>query len=162
MRRSRKNSKHIPNDRPCKVSFMERRKRLMRLKKEVSDFSTKNGVEAILIAYDGNVDAPPVTWPQNPSKIHSMIEKYERQRNEKSVVTFDLEDYYKNKLNKLEAEISRVQKENIRMKYPTWDPSFDNLGEEELSELIAKLDAKLAACDQRIDTLKKEHMKRGH
>ncbi|XP_061352571.1 agamous-like MADS-box protein AGL82 [Gastrolobium bilobum] len=116
MGRSRTTFKRIPNDKARKETFMQRRKGLM---KKVSEFSTMCGVEACLIVYDENGDAQPMTWPRDPIKAHSIIEKYERQKNKKPLKAFDLEDFFKNKKNMVEAEISRVNKDILKTKYPT-------------------------------------------
>ncbi|XP_061359081.1 agamous-like MADS-box protein AGL82 [Gastrolobium bilobum] len=154
MGRSRTTFKRIPNDGARKATSIQRRKGLM---KKVSKFSTMCGVEACLIVYDENGDAQPMTWPRDPIKAHSIIDKYERQKNEKPLKTFDLEDFFKNKKNMVEAEISRVNKDIFKTKYPTCHPSFNNLGEEQLEAFIATLDDKIGACDQRINMLKNEH-----
>ncbi|XP_061374821.1 agamous-like MADS-box protein AGL82 [Gastrolobium bilobum] len=154
MGRSKTTFKRIPNDRVRKATFMQRRKGLM---KKISEFSTMCGVEACLIVYDENGDARPMTFPQQPTKVQSIINKYEREKNEKPCKIFDLEDFFKNKMNMVEAEISKVQKETLKIQNPTSHPSFNILEEEQLNEFIAVLDAKLGACNERIEILKKEH-----
>jgi len=49
----------------------------------------------------------------------------------------------------VDSEISKVQKEILEIKYPTWHPFFNNLGAEELKNFIARVDMKLEACNQR-------------
>ena len=124
------------------------------LKKKMSKFSVMCGVEACLIVYKGNGDSRPMTWPEDPIEVHSIIEKYEVQKNEKAPKNFDLEDFFNNRKSMVEAQISRVQKDILKTKYPTWDPIFNGLDEELVMKFITMLDTKIAACKQRIDMLK--------
>src|SRR5262249_41229332 len=57
---------------------------------------------------------------------------------------------------KVEAEISKVHKEELKIKYPTWDDSFNALREEQLRIFVSLLDAKIDACNQRINMLKQD------
>lgn len=145
--------KCIPNERDRNLAFMKRKKGLM---KKMSEFSTMCKVDGCLIIYDGNGDVPPVTWPQDPKEVFSMIEKYERSKNEKPPKNFDIIDFYDMRKSVVESEISKVRKGTIKVQCPTWHPSLDTLGEEHLRSFIAILDAKLEACYQRIDMLKRE------
>jgi hypothetical protein len=67
-----------------------------------------------------------------------------------------VKDYFANK-NKIEAEISKVHKEIVKNKYPTWDPCFINMDGEQLKAFTAIVNAKIDACDQRISMLKTMH-----
>ncbi|XP_027343087.1 MADS-box transcription factor PHERES 1-like [Abrus precatorius] len=155
MGRARTTLKRISKEGLRKSTFKQRKKGLM---KKISEFCTMCGAEACFIVYDdnnGNVE--PMTWPEDPTVVHSMIEKYESQKNEKPPKTFNIEDFFENRKNMLEAEISRVKKEITKTKYPTKDQSFSNLGEEQLKAFIDILDAKIGACDRRISLLKNMH-----
>lgn len=143
----------IQNDKARKIVFIQRSKGLL---KKISDFSIMCGAEACLIVYDGDGDARPITWPSDPTMVHSIIEKYKQKKNEKAPKAFDLEDFFENRKDMVQYEISRVQKEILKIKYPTWGPCFSNTGEEQLRALIAILDAKIGACDKKINMLKKE------
>ncbi|KAK7304724.1 hypothetical protein VNO77_42611 [Canavalia gladiata] len=152
MGRQRITLKRISNDRTRKNTFKHRANGLV---KKIHEFCTMCGAEACFIAYDdGNGNVGPMTWPQDPTLVHSIIEKYERQKNDKPPKTFNLEDFFENRKNTVEAEISRVQKEITKIKYPTWDRSFSELGEEQLRAFIAMLDTKIEACDHRVNMLK--------
>ncbi|XP_027338387.1 agamous-like MADS-box protein AGL75 [Abrus precatorius] len=146
--------KFISNGREREVRFMNRKKRLLN---NMSEFCTKCGVNGCLIIYGGDGDAQPVTWPEDPIAVHSIIEKYERTKNEKFPKNFDLKDFFKNRKNTIKIEISKVQKEIFNIKYPTWHASFDGLDEEKLWNFIALLDDKLEACNQRIIMLRHNH-----
>ncbi|RDX89327.1 Agamous-like MADS-box protein AGL82, partial [Mucuna pruriens] len=148
--------KPISNRRERDLAFMKRKKALM---KKMSEFSTVCGVKACLIMYDGNGDAPPLTWPQDPNEVHSIIERYEGVKNEKLPKNFDLNNFFENKKNMVEGEISKVQKETLKIKYPTWHPCFNNLGIEELRNFMARLDIKLETCNrQRMKMLRKHQI----
>jgi len=143
--------KHIQNERARRLTFNQRNKVLA---KKVSDFSSKFGVEACLIVYDGDGDGRPMTTPQDSTIVRSMLEKYEQQKIEGTTPKeFDVKDYFENKKNKVEVEISRVHKEFVKKKYPTWDPSFSNMDGEQLKAFTAIVNAKIEACDQRIRML---------
>ena len=151
MGRARAKWSCIPNEKSRKSRFKQRSKGL---ETKMYKFCTKCGVEACLIAYEDNGDAPPITWPEDPAKVRSIIEKYEAQKNVRPPKIFDLEDFFENRKHMVEAEISRVQKEILKIKYPTWDSHFKSLDEEHLMQFIAILDTKIGACIQRIDMLK--------
>ncbi|AES65823.1 putative transcription factor MADS-type1 family [Medicago truncatula] len=147
--------KQIQDKRARKLAFNHRSKRLA---KKVSKFSNKFGVEACLIVYDGSGEGRPITMPQDSTIVRSMLENYEQQKIE-SITTkiFDVKDYFANKKNKIEGEISKVQKEIVKNKYPTWDPCFINMDGEQLKAFTAIVNAKIEACDQRISMLKTMH-----
>ncbi|KAL2327447.1 hypothetical protein Fmac_020874 [Flemingia macrophylla] len=125
--------------------------------KKMSEFSSVCGVNTCLIMYDGNGgDVPPLTWPQDPNKVHSIIRRYESIKNEKLPKNFDLNNYFEDKMKIIEIETCKVQKETLKIKYPTWHPSFDNMGIEELQNFIDMLDVKFEACNQRVEMVKRK------
>lgn len=148
--------KPIPNGRDRDLAFTKRKKALM---KKMTEFSNVCGVKACMIMYDGNYgDAPPLTWPQDdPIEVHSIIKRYESIKNEKLPKNFDLNNFFEIRKNMVDNDISKVQKETLKIKYPTWHPSFNNLGVEELRNFIARLDIKLEACNQRNEMSKHNH-----
>lgn len=148
--------KPIPNGRDRDLAFTKRKKALMT---KMTEFSNVCGVKACMIMYDGNYgDAPPLTWPQDdPIEVHSIIKRYESIKNEKLPKNFDLNNFFEIRKNMVDNDISKVQKETLKIKYPTWHPSFNNLGVEELRNFIARLDIKLEACNQRNEMSKHNH-----
>ncbi|KHN41347.1 hypothetical protein glysoja_031462 [Glycine soja] len=102
----------------------------------MTEFSNVCGVKACMIMYDGNYgDAPPLTWPQDdPIEVHSIIKRIW-----------------------LTMIFPKSKKETLKIKYPTWHSSFNNLGVEELRNFIDRLDFKLEACKQQIEMSKHEH-----
>lgn len=143
--------KPIPNGRDRDLALIKRKKGIM---KKMSEFSSVCGVKACLIMYDGNSDAQPLTWPQDPVEVHSIVERYEGMKNEKLPKNFDLNNFFDLRKNMVEIETSKVQKEIRKIKYPTWRPRFNALSLEELRNLIARLDIMLEACNQRIEMSK--------
>jgi len=142
--------KHIQDRRARKSTFNQRSDGLA---KKVSEFSSKFGVEACLIVYDG--DGRLLTWPQNSAIVQSIVNKYELQKIETTPKIFDVKDYFANKKNKVEAEISNVHKEIVMKMYPTWHPCFMNMEGEQLKTFITILDGKIQACNHKISMLKK-------
>ncbi|XP_027905406.1 agamous-like MADS-box protein AGL82 [Vigna unguiculata] len=138
--------KPITNKKDRDLALMKRKKALM---KTISEFCSVCGVKACLIIYDGKGDSPPLTWPQDPIEMHSIIQRYERIMFEKIPKNFDLNNFFEIRKNTVDTEISKVQREILDIKYPTWHPCFNNLGAEELKNFIAGLDTKLEACNQR-------------
>ncbi|CAJ1938613.1 unnamed protein product [Sphenostylis stenocarpa] len=69
---------------------------------------------------------------------------------------YDVEEYFSERMKRIEGEISKVQKEKIQIMYPTWDDSYNVLEEEQLRMFLSILDAKLNACNQRMNMLKRE------
>ncbi|RDX87475.1 Agamous-like MADS-box protein, partial [Mucuna pruriens] len=123
----------------------------------MSEFCTLCGVEACLIMYDDdNGDVGPMTWPQDPIMVRSIIQNYELQlkKNKRPHKNFDIEDFFENRNNMVEAEISKVHKQITNIKYPIWDPIFKNMEEEQLKAFIDLVNAKIEACDHRINMLK--------
>ncbi|CAJ1975627.1 unnamed protein product [Sphenostylis stenocarpa] len=143
--------KPITNGRERDLAFMKRKKGLI---KTISEFSRVCGVRTCLIMYDGNGDSPPLTWPQDPNEMHSIIQRYESIMYDRIPKNFDLSTFFEIRKNMVDTEISKVQKDTLKIKYPTWHPCFDNLGAEELRNFIAILDIKLEACNQRTKMFK--------
>ncbi|ESW23597.1 hypothetical protein PHAVU_004G060900 [Phaseolus vulgaris] len=153
MGRARITLKHISNEKFRKTTFLRRKRGLM---KKISEFSNKCGGEHCLIVFDDdNGDVGPVTSPQNPVQVHSMIQKYYSQiKNERPHKTYGIEEFLENRKNMIETEISRVDKHISSIKYPTLDPSIIIMEEDQLRAFCAHVDAKIEACDRGIKLLK--------
>ncbi|CAJ2653019.1 unnamed protein product [Trifolium pratense] len=143
--------KHIQDEKVRNLAFNQRSKGLT---KKVSEFSNNFEVEAFLIVYDGDGDGKPMTWPQDPRTLRSMLTKYEQQKNETTPTKFEAKDYFANKKNAVEAEILRVRKKITKNKYPTWGRCFNNLEGEQLKGFINFVDLKIQCCNERINMLK--------
>ncbi|KAK7401561.1 hypothetical protein VNO78_13133 [Psophocarpus tetragonolobus] len=157
MGRARIRLECISNERSRKTTLMQRKKGLI---KKVSEFSIMCGVEACLIVYDDeNGDVEPVTWPQESTMVRSIIQKhYEQQlKNERPPKNFGIEDFFENRKNMVEVEISKVHKQITDIKYPTWDQNMRSMEEEQLKAFIAHVDDKIRVCEHRINMLKSQH-----
>ncbi|XP_058765995.1 MADS-box transcription factor 3-like [Vicia villosa] len=152
MGRAKITMKFIQNQKTRKLAFIRRHNGLM---KKVSEFSRKFEVEACLVVYDGDDgNARPITWPQDSTIVHSMLKKYEQQKIETTPKKFDAIDYFANRKNMVEVEISKLHKKIVRNKYPTWSPSFHTMDGEQLKGFIDIVDAKIQACNHKISMLK--------
>ncbi|MCI09032.1 agamous-like MADS-box protein AGL16-like, partial [Trifolium medium] len=96
----------------------------------------------------------PMTWPQDSTIVQTMLKKYEHQKIETPPKKFDVRDYFANKKNKAQDEITRVRKQIAMYKYPTRSAFFKVMGEEQIKVFIGMVDAKIKACNQRINMLK--------
>lgn len=148
-----------------KLAFIRRQNGLV---KKISDFSRKFGVEACLVVYDGDDgNSRPITWPQDSTIVHFVLKKYEHQKIEMPSKEFDVNDYFANKKNMVEVEISKLHKKIVMNKYPTWSQYFHTMeGEqvksqcfhtmegEKLKSLIDIVNAKIQACNHKISILK--------
>ncbi|KAE9608241.1 putative transcription factor MADS-type1 family [Lupinus albus] len=158
MGRSRLTLKRIENDACRKSTFKQRRDVLLNKMKELSNFCNAEEGEAAnacLIVYDTIGGNPqPVTWPRNLNVEHSLIQWFESEKNEEAPIMFGIQDYFKNKTDKVEADISKVRKEIVKIQYPTSHPCFNNLGDEQIRNFLAVLDAKGRACTERMNILR--------
>ncbi|OIW09977.1 hypothetical protein TanjilG_32717 [Lupinus angustifolius] len=145
----------IKKEKARKTTFQKRKNGLM---KKVYEFSTLCGVDVCLIIYapdfDDQGDAEFETWPHDTREVHRIIQKYNNTTSDRRPRIYDVQEYFKDRMKKVEAEISKVHKEKHKIMYPTWDESFNGLGEEQLRMFVSSLDAKLNTCNQRINMLK--------
>ncbi|QCD95541.1 MADS-box transcription factor [Vigna unguiculata] len=154
MGRARVTLKPIPNQRCRKTTFLRRK---MGLVKKVSEFCIMCQAKACLIVYDDDSDKiGPEIWPQDSAEVQSLIQNYVCQT-EKSPKTFQIQDFFDNRKNMIEAEISKLHKQERDIMYPTWDPSLNNMDKEQLWAFVADVNAKIGACDQRITMLKNKN-----
>jgi len=154
MGRGKITMKYIKNEKFRKQSFKQRKNGLIIF---FSQFTMKTGAKACLIVYDddGN-NVGPITWPEDHTMVNSMLQEYEHQKIEKTSKIFNVNDYFEIKKAKVEAEITKVHKDIINIKYPTWHPDLVNMEASQLRDFIALVDAKIQACDHKINMLKSE------
>lgn len=144
-----------------KTTFQKRKNGLM---KKVEEFSILCGVDVCLIIYAPDFDnqglAQFETWPVETTEVDRIIRKYNDTTSDRRPRIYDVQEYYKDRMKKVEAEITKVHKEKHKIIYPTWDNSFNALGEAQLRIFVSMLDAKLDACNRRMDMLKRNKGKR--
>lgn len=152
MGRAKIKMKFIENQKARKITFIQRQKGLI---KKVSEFSRKFEVEACLVVYDGDDgNARPTIWPQDSTIVHTMLKKYEQQKIETTLKKFDMSDYFANRKIMVEAEIFKLRKKIMMNKYPTWSPCFHTMDVEQLKGFVGIVDAKIQACNHKINMLK--------
>lgn len=131
--------------------------------KKASELSTLCGINVCLIIYPPqSEEGEPETWPKDQREVIRSIEKYndKKKSQKKPRKPYDLHEFFKDRKTQIQSETSKVRERRLRMSYPTWDESFDNLGEEKLRMLIGSLDSKIEECNQRIEFTKMEKAKK--
>jgi hypothetical protein len=90
--------KYIQNEKSRKIAFKERKNGLAR---KLSKFVSKTGARACLIVYDddGNYVGP-ITWPEDPTIVNSMLQEYEHKKIEEAPEIFDVHKYFEIKKKK--------------------------------------------------------------
>ncbi|KAI4308453.1 hypothetical protein L6164_031530 [Bauhinia variegata] len=143
----------LNNEKARNASFVKRKTGLI---KKAYELSTLCGVDLCLLIYGPEPNAQPETWPLDPALVHRIIEKYHDKISERRPKHYDVQDFYKDRLNKVEAEIMKTRKDYLKLLYPTWDERFNMLDEATLRNFISYLDSKIDACNQRI-SMQKRH-----
>ncbi|KAJ1402780.1 hypothetical protein SESBI_27771 [Sesbania bispinosa] len=148
----------IQKEKARKTTFLKRKNGLM---KKVYEFSTLCGVDVCVIIYGPNFDnqqlVEPETWPQDRREVYRIIQKYYDTTSDRRPKIYGVQEYYQDRMKKVEGEISKICKDKLKIIYPTWDDSFNPLGEEQLRIFVSLLDSKLDACSQRMNMLKGDH-----
>ncbi|KAL9323728.1 hypothetical protein ACSQ67_008585 [Phaseolus vulgaris] len=124
---------------------------------DLSNFPRSVVLNTRLIVFDDdNGDVGPMTSPQNPVEVHSMIQKYyESQiKNERPHKTYGIEEFIENRKNMIETEISKVDKHISKHQISNLGSKYDNHGRGSIEGLCAHVDAKIEACDRGIKLLK--------
>ncbi|MED6193642.1 hypothetical protein PIB30_021473 [Stylosanthes scabra] len=144
----------IQKEKDRKTTFLKRKNGLM---KKVYEFSTLCNVDVCVIIYGPNFDGQrftePETWPQDSKEVRRIIQKYRDTTSDRRARIYDVQEYYKDRVKKVEGEISKVHKEKLKIMYPTWDDSFNDLSEDQLRVFLSILDSKIVSCNQRINML---------
>nr|XP_025684073.1 agamous-like MADS-box protein AGL90 [Arachis hypogaea] len=147
----------IEKEKARKATFLKRKNGLI---KKVYEFSTLCGVDVCVIIYgpsfDGGKSTEAETWPQDPKEVQRIIQKYHNTTIDRRPRIYDVQEYYRDRVKKIEGEISKVHKEKLKIMYPTWDDSFNDLREDQLRMFLSILDSKILACNQRINMLKQD------
>ncbi|KDP33013.1 hypothetical protein JCGZ_13044 [Jatropha curcas] len=152
----------IKKERALKISFRKRKKSLF---KKGYELATLCGIDLCIIIFDpkqgDNKQVKPETWPADPLKVKHIIKKYKQKVQEKRHC--QISDHSKNKLKKVNAQLTDLRKQISVTKYPPWNDRINNYSEDELKQLICELDAKLKSADDRIKMMKEtdtNHMER--
>ncbi|KAK7399919.1 hypothetical protein VNO78_11116 [Psophocarpus tetragonolobus] len=153
MGRGRISMQLIEKEKARKTTFYKRKKGLM---KKVYEFSTLCAVDVSAIIYAPKFLDKLETWPQDSTEVERVIKKYQNTTSDRRLKVYDVQEYFSDRLKKIEGEISKVQKEKMKIMYPTWDDSYNTLGHQQLRMFVNILDAKLDSCNQRMNLLKRD------
>ncbi|XP_020216886.1 floral homeotic protein AGAMOUS [Cajanus cajan] len=153
MVRGRIAMKLIEKEKSRKTTFHKRKNGLM---KKAYEFATLCGVDVGVIIYAPDFLKELETWPQDSEEIKRVIQKLQNTTRDRCPKVYDVEEYFSERMKKIEGEISKVHKAKIKVMYPTWDDSYNTLGEEQLRRFVGILDAKLDACNRRMNMLKRD------
>ncbi|KAL5080512.1 hypothetical protein RYX36_008933 [Vicia faba] len=155
MGRGRISMELIQNEKARKTTFQKRKNGLM---KKVNEFAILCDVDVCVILYAPNFEGPgyvgPETWPKDPKEVQRILEKYYNTTSDRRPKIYDVHEYYKERVKKVEFEISKVRKDRLKLMYPTWDESFNSIGGEDVRMLARILDARLDACNLKMNMLK--------
>ncbi|KEH44429.1 putative transcription factor MADS-type1 family [Medicago truncatula] len=157
MGRGRISMELIQKEKSRKSTFQKRKDGLM---KKVNEFSILCDVDVCVVLYAPNFVgrgfAEPETWPKDKRAVERILQKYYNTTSDRRPKIYDVQEYFKERIRKLEFEITKVRKEKLKMMYPTWNESFNSLGAEQLILFASKLEAKLDACNQKKHMLKED------
>lgn len=137
-----------------RIRYLTYEKRKNSIKKKAYELSTLCDVQVGIIIYGPQLcNKQPLKldeWPRNEdNKIPQLLNKYKAQpADEIKRRTSNLSDYFKDRENKAQADVQKMQQNNEQALYPAWDKKYDSLSGVELmrtsSELFIKLkDAKV-------------------
>ncbi|XP_047170338.1 agamous-like MADS-box protein AGL82 [Vigna umbellata] len=143
----------IEKEKARKTTFQKRKNGLM---KKVYEFSTLCSVDVGVIIFASKFLDEPEIWPQDPRELKRVIQKYLNTTSDRRPKVYDVEEYFDERMKRIEGEISKVHKGKIQLIYPTWDDSYNTLEEEQLRMFVSILDAKLDACNQRMNMFKRD------
>ncbi|WJX30651.1 hypothetical protein P8452_19167 [Trifolium repens] len=146
----------IQKEKSRKLTFHKRKKGLL---KKAHELSTLCGVDVCMILYAPNFESQgydePEIWPdKNPEKVQRILQKYSNTTIDRRPKIYDAQEYFKERKKKVEFDIFKVRKGMLKIMYPTWDESFNSLGDEQMRLFASTLDAKLDACNQKMNKLK--------
>ncbi|KAK2439400.1 hypothetical protein P8452_34885 [Trifolium repens] len=145
----------IQNEKSRKLTFQKRKNGLL---KKVNELSILCDVDVCVIFYASNFEGhgydEPETWPIQTIEVQKILQKYYNTTIDRRPKIYDPQEYFKERMNKVEFEIFKVRKEMLKIMSPTWDESFNSLGDEQMKLFASILDAKLDACNQKMNMLK--------
>ncbi|KAG7577762.1 Transcription factor MADS-box [Arabidopsis thaliana x Arabidopsis arenosa] len=119
--------------------------------KKAEELSILCGIDVCVICYmsDGKLK----TWPEDREKVKAIARRYgelsETKRRKGSV---DLHEFLEriNKDDSTEKEKKKIKVRRVsRVKYPVWDPRFDNYSVEQLTGLVQSLERNLTRIQHR-------------
>ncbi|CAI8606618.1 unnamed protein product [Vicia faba] len=155
MGRERISMELIPNSKSRKTTFEKRKNGLM---KKVSELSILCDVDVCVILYAPNFEgegfAEPETWPKDTNQVRRILQKYYNTAIDRRPKVYSVQEYFKERLKKVEFEISKVRKQRLKIMHRSCNQDYDSLRGNELKLLITTLDSRFASCCQKMDMLK--------
>jgi len=154
MGRGRVSVEFIQKEKSRKIVLQKRKIGLM---KKVEELSILCDVDACVILYAPNFEgqgyAEPETWPKDTKEVQRILQRYYNTTIDRRLKTYDVQEYFNERMKKVEFEISKVHKEKFKMDYQTWDESFNSLGDEQLRLFARILDSKFDECNLKMNML---------
>ncbi|KAL8553724.1 hypothetical protein ACS0TY_002135 [Phlomoides rotata] len=145
----------IPNEKERMVSFKKRKEGL---KKNLHQLTTLCDVDACMIIYAPDQDHPdPEICSNKHDEILRIINDYTttKRRDPSKHKSFGLSDFFKEKAEKVEEELSVLRKKNAKSKYPTWNEQLESVRDPvALLTLSGQLETKAQIVKSRIELLK--------
>ncbi|MCH99800.1 MADS-box transcription factor PHERES 2-like, partial [Trifolium medium] len=133
MGRGRISMELIQKEKSRKITFQKRKSGLL---KKVNEFAILCDVDVCVILYAPNFEgqgyAEPETWPKDKREVQKILQKYYNTTMDRRPKIYDAQEYFKERMKKVEFDISKVRKEMLKIMYPTWDESFNSLREEQM------------------------------
>ncbi|WJX36639.1 hypothetical protein P8452_24497 [Trifolium repens] len=155
MGRGRISMELIQREKSRKITFQTRVKGLL---KKAHELSTLCEIDVCVIFYAPNFEGQgydgPKTWPKETNEVQRILQKYHNTTIDRRTKIYHAQEYFKERMKKVEFDISKMRKKMLKILYPTWDESFNSLGAEQMRLLASILDAKLDACNQMMNILK--------
>lgn len=101
----------IEKEKARKTTFQKRKNGLM---KKVYEFATLCSVDVGVIIFASKFLDEPEIWPQDPRDFKRVIQKYMNTTSDRRPKVYDVEEYFSERMKKIEGEISKVQKGKIQ------------------------------------------------
>ncbi|XP_012842298.1 PREDICTED: floral homeotic protein GLOBOSA-like [Erythranthe guttata] len=139
------------NEKSRRLSFKKRKDGLIN---KLHQLTTLCDVTACMIIFDDNSNyQEPDIWPRDPEKVRRIVESYD---SPKSVSTFGLSDFFRDRTKTVEDELKKLRKSNLESKFPIRHEFLDSLTESQLREFGDALKNKARIAKSRIDFLKNQ------
>ncbi|XP_077242921.1 MADS-box protein FBP24-like [Tasmannia lanceolata] len=153
--------KPINRERSRNETFKKRRKGLI---KKTYEFATLCGVDVCLICFgpEGNQPFEAETYPKNRDEVGEIINLYRGlSKEDQDRRKLDLPSFLEDKKRKKERELDQRRRQNAELLFPSWDNRLNGLQNQQLRELLSKLDSKLEIVNNRLELIKVQNSMKG-
>ncbi|KAF9618665.1 hypothetical protein IFM89_002360 [Coptis chinensis] len=159
MGRAKLNMQLISKEKSRHTTFIKRKKGL---KKKIFEFSTLCGVDACMIIYGPKQSDRPVepeTWPENQDEMHRIINQFRHHgKDDRRKRSLGLTDFFEVQKKKMEDELTKLRKKNNETNHSTWDDRINEMGEDQLKQLLVTLDSKIQKIDFKMEMMSADQM----